>query len=80
MPTTAEVAVQHAARMQEGQPFSNLQSSLQNSLLARPSFGVGGRPEQALVNSHLCITWSCFRAEEQKESPTAYDGLLNHLL
>ena len=57
MRTAAEVAVHHAARVQERQPLGELQRSPQDCVHARCGLGVGGRPEQALVDGHLCIMY-----------------------
>ena len=54
--TAAEIAVHHAARVQEGQPFGKLHSSLQDRIHAGLGPGVGGCPEEALVYGHLRIT------------------------
>ena len=53
--TCAEVAVHHAAGVQERQPLGNLQSRLQDGVQAGASLGRGRRPEESLIYSHLCI-------------------------
>ena len=69
MRTTAEITVHHTAGMQEGHPFSNVQSGLQNCLHAGGRHGGRGRPEHAFADGHLRDMSQFLRAGRHLQRP-----------